>query len=357
MNNITNIFRRNLQSFFLVVTIFLFFLLSIPCQESWAYKSRVERIKERIGEKWQKRIEARQERRDLRKKDALSELGGRDYDFSLLHDSRTRMYKVHTPPSYTRATRVPLIFAFHGGGGSSEIMANDEYYGLISKSNQAGFIVVFPNGASRLKSGKFATWNAGHCCGYARDNDIDDVGFVRAMVQDLHDKFNVDANRIYAVGMSNGGMFSYRLACDLSDIFSAVVSVAGTDNYDSCHPQNPISIMHIHAADDDHVLFNGGAGAGAFRDRTKVTDFTSVPETIKRWRNRNKCLPEPKRVMQEEGVYCDEYDDCENNVRVKLCVTEDGAHSWPGEQKTPSRKTKLPSQSLSAVDEIWRFLN
>ena len=91
--------------------------------------------------------------------------------------------------------------------------------------------------------------------------------------------------------MSNGGMLSHRLACDAADLFRAVASVAGTDATLQCNPSRPISVLHIHARDDDHVLFGGGAGQGAFRDASKVTDFVSVPETIARWVKRDQCAP------------------------------------------------------------------
>lgn len=280
---------------------------------------------------------------------------GVDYDLSLEHGGLRRTYKVHIPPSYKKAPPAPLVLAFHGGGGNSELMANDEYYNLVSKSDEEGFIIVFPCGASKLRSGKFATWNAGNCCGYARDHDVDDVGFVREMLKDIESKFAVDPSRIYALGFSNGGMFTYRLACELTDKFRAVASVAGTDNCRHCSPGKPVSIMHIHAKNDSHLLFDGGAGPDAFRDLSKVTDFTSVPETISRWRDRNHCGGIPERVLEKEGVYCDRYADCSGGVQVMFCVTESGGHSWPGGQKPRRRKASSPSNTLSATDEIWEF--
>lgn len=304
-----------------------------------------ERIKERIGENSLSQPE------NYNKAGKVISTPG-DYDFSLQIDGLERTYKVHIPKAYEKTIHAPLILAFHGGGGNSEIMANDTYYHLISKSEKKGFIIAFPNGASRLSSGKLATWNAGNCCGYARDSHSDDVGFVKAVISDLQGKLAIDSKKIYAIGMSNGGMFCYRLACDLTDKFRAIASVAGSDNYDGCNPQKSISIIHIHARDDGHVLFNGGSGG--FRDETKVTNFTSVPETISRWVKRDNCNSVPKRVLAKEGVYCDLYTGCDNNTQVMLCVTEKGGHSWPGSQK-PREKADTPSNAISAVDTIWDF--
>ena len=277
-----------------------------------------------------------------------------DYYFSINHDGKVRMYRVHVPPSYRDSSAAALVFAFHGGGGDMDYMAKDEYYGLISKSDKEGFVIVFPNGYSRFQSGKLATWNAGACCGDARDKNIDDVGFVRDIITHLTRQMTIDPQRVFATGMSNGGLMSYRLACEMSDVFTAIASVAGTDNTLTCQPSHPVSILHIHAQNDDHVLFNGGAGEGSFRDESKVTEFASVPETVSKWVARNQCRTTPQRVLSVNGAYCDLYTGCAGGTEVKLCVTDTGAHSWPGGYKPRGEST---SQAISANDEIWRFFN
>lgn len=278
-----------------------------------------------------------------------------DYTFTLNMDGYTRQYFVHVPNGYAPSKPAPVIFAFHGGGGSMMNMADDDKYGLITKSNQTGFIMVFPNGFSRLPSGKMATWNGGSCCGEARDRNIDDVGFVRAIYKKITQQLNIDKRKVYAIGMSNGGILSYRLACEASDIFKAIASVAGTEGVKSCQPKKPISILHIHAVDDDHVLFNGGAGEGAFRDVSKVTNFTSVPVTIHNWLVRDGCAKQSQRILSVQGAYCDLYAPCAGQTKVQLCVTESGGHSWPGGNKPRWRRSEQPSKAISANDQIWKF--
>lgn len=280
-----------------------------------------------------------------------------DYTFAVPKDNLTRMYIVHVPKSYTPDKSVPLLFAIHGGGGDMGYMARDEFYGQISESEKRGHIVVFPNGYSNFPSGKLATWNAGDCCGNARDKNIDDVGFFRTMVAIITGHMNIDRNKIYATGMSNGGMMSERLACEMADVFKAIASVAGPDGTKRCKPTRPISVLQIHAQDDDHVLFNGGAGQGAFHDITKVTNFTSIPETVSRWVKRDSCGVKPERVLQVDGAYCDLYSGCKNGAEVKLCVTETGAHSWPGGEKPAGIKKKVNSQAISANEEMWKFFD
>jgi polyhydroxybutyrate depolymerase len=276
-----------------------------------------------------------------------------DYTANLMHDGLTRMYRVHVPSTYNSATSTPLLVALHGGGGNMGYQANDKYYGLISKSDKEGFIVVFPNGFSKLKSGKFATWNAGACCGGARDAKVDDVGFIKEVINKLAGQLNIDRRKIFATGMSNGGLMSYRLACEMPDTFKAIAAVAGTDNTTTCHPNMPISILHIHAKNDDHVLFGGGAGPQAFKDASKVTNFASVPATIAKWVEINRCGPNPKRILEKPEAYCELYSHCEDNVEVQLCVTATGGHSWPGGIKP--RGGESASTAISADDVMWDF--
>lgn len=282
-----------------------------------------------------------------------------DYEFDIQNAGIQRMYKMHVPTNYNATTPTPLLIAMHGGDGNMDLQSNDKYYGLITKSEQVGFIVVFPNGYSPFPRGKLATWNAGTCCAAARDNNSDDVGFIRAVVADVEYKLNIDAKRIYATGMSNGGMMSYRLACEASDVFAAIASVAGTDNTTQCNPARAISILHIHAQNDNHVLFNGGAGPAA-RDKSKEADFVSVPTTIAKWVKLNQCQMPAQRLFTKPGAYCEIYNRCKDGARVQLCVTEDGGHSWPGGEKPRNGRlfgtsTQPPSQAISADDVMWDF--
>ena len=312
-----------------------------------------DKIKERIKKKLEEKP-APEASKDVTQK--IDKPG--DYTYTVTVGGMNRYYKVHVPQKYTSTKSAPLLFVLHGGGGDMEIQSNEEYYHQISKSESEGHIAIFPNGSSQFQSGKLGTWNAGKCCGKGRDKNVDDVGFIKEILKNVSQQLNIDKNRIYATGMSNGGMVSYRLACEMPDTFKAIASVAGTDNTISCSPTKPISILHIHAKDDDHVLFNGGAGEQAFKDKSMVTDFASVPNTVAKWVKFNHCDPTPKKVLEKAGAYCEEYTKCSNNVRVKLCVTETGGHSWPGGKKPAETRSKTtPSTAISANDVMWDFFN
>ncbi len=307
-----------------------------------------ERIKERILKKMEEKP-APEASTDVTTK--IERPG--TYTFKISQDGMDRFYMVHVPKNYNPKNPAPLLFAIHGGGGNMKIQANDEYYKQISKSEEVGFIAVFPNGYSKFQSGSFATWNAGKCCGDARDKKIDDVSFFKTMVKNLSSQMNIDPKKIYATGMSNGAMMAYRLACEMTDTFAGIAAVAGTDNTIDCKPTKAISILHIHAKDDDHVNFEGGAGKKA-ASADKITNFKSVPSTIEKWVEFNQCSKaESSSVMYQQGSFCTIYPKCRDNVKVDLCVTPTGGHSWPGGKKPRGEKDTF--QGLSANDVMWNF--
>jgi polyhydroxybutyrate depolymerase len=277
------------------------------------------------------------------------------YEIHLQVGGRDRMALVHVPQSYAAGKPTPLVMAIHGGGGGAIFQADDRNYGLISKSEQAGFIAVFPNGISQTGNGMLATWNAGQCCARARDENVDDVGFLRALVADVARRATIASQRVYAIGMSNGAMMSYRLACEAGDVFHGIMAVSGTDNTQHCTPEHPVPVLHIHARDDPLVLFNGGAGSNRLFSEEAVTDFVSVPDSVAKWVKLNHASPVPRRVLQVNGAYCDLYEATSGGAPVELCVTDTGGHSWPGGNK--ARAEESPSRAISANELMWDFFS
>jgi polyhydroxybutyrate depolymerase len=276
------------------------------------------------------------------------------YEIHLQIGGRDRMALVHVPRTYDSSKPAPLVMALHGGGGGAIFQADDAKYGLITKSEQAGFIAIFPNGVSETRNGMLATWNAGTCCARARDEKVDDVGFLRALVADVQKRANIAPQRVYAIGMSNGAMMSYRLACDASDVFRGIMAVSGTDNTLACTPRQPVPILHIHAHDDPLVLFDGGMG-DRLRFGDVATEFISVPATIDKWVKLDHADEKSRRVLAVPGAYCDLHPAQPGGAPVELCVTETGGHSWPGGQK--ARAEEAPSTAIRANDLMWEFFN
>jgi polyhydroxybutyrate depolymerase len=311
-----------------------------------------ERLRERLAERAGERLAAEAPPATLLPPGTRITMPGR-YEIRLRHDGLDRMALVHVPKNWTTASPSALVMALHGGGGGAIHQADDANYGLISKSEQSGFITVFPNGISPAKSGLLATWNAGNCCARARDEKVDDVGFLRAVVVEVQRRTAIDARRVYAIGMSNGGMMSYRLACEAGDVFRGIMAVAGTDNTSTCSPTQPVPVLHVHARNDDRVIYEGGAGE-AFRNEALVTDFTSVPATIDKWVRLNRASKVPRRVLSVTGAYCDLHEGGEDGAPVKLCVTDTGGHSWPGGSKA---RGDAPSEAIRANDLMWEFFS
>lgn len=271
-----------------------------------------------------------------------------DYRFSFTYDGIAREYLVHVPKSYQGAP-TPMLVALHGGGGDDDFQADDSKYGLISKSEQAGFIAVFPNGYSRFPDGILATWNAGDCCGAAQKTDVDDVGFIRAVIHRVERQASIDPRRVFATGMSNGAMMTWRLACEAPEI-RAIAPVEGTDNTPACKPSRPVPVIEFHAADDPTVPFNGGVGVGPSH-----VSFVSVPATQAKWVQLDRAMPQAKRVLIVAGARCELHQAMRGGASVELCVTDTGGHSWPGGGTQQGHKQ--PSMAISANDLMWNFFS
>ncbi len=126
-----------------------------------------------------------------------------------------REYLVHVPAAAESGKRLPVVFNFHGGG--SDAPAEKAYSQMDGTADRHGFIVVYPQGVPPAPGQQsLRTWNAGKCCGPAKRTNADDVGFTLAVLDDLAGRTSVDERRVYATGISNGGMMSYRLATDAS---------------------------------------------------------------------------------------------------------------------------------------------
>ena len=163
-------------------------------------------------------------------------------------DGLTRTYRAYVP---TRPKKpAPVVLVFHGGFGTGARVASQT--GFDAEAERRGFIAVYPDGIGRA-------WNAGPCCGLPARVDLDDIAFVSRLLDKLERQYAIDKRRIFATGISNGGLISYRVACELSNRIAAAAPVA-TTLVSSCSPKTPVSILHIHGLDDQNIPFEGGQG-------------------------------------------------------------------------------------------------
>ncbi len=273
---------------------------------------------------------------------------GKDASLSLRHDGRTRTYLIHLPASYNKDKAWPVVLVFHGGGGNGEQMA--KLTGFSRKADQEGFIAVYPNGTGLWQS-RFLTWNAGNCCAWAYENRIDDIGFIRALIAKLKKDYAVDDRRMYATGISNGGMMSYRLACELSDQIAAIGPVAGAQNLD-CKPLKPVSIIVLHGTADLYVRYEGGPPLRMFDVRNPRVD-RPVSQAVGFWVKEDGCTEKPARERNGR-VTVERYSGCSAGTAVTLYTLQDEGHTWPGGPKWAFWADE-PSREVSATDVIWEF--
>jgi polyhydroxybutyrate depolymerase len=263
-------------------------------------------------------------------------------------NGRERSYRLHVPAGLEPSTSSALVVALHGGGGNGANMQST--IGLDAVADRESFLVAYPNGSGRLGD-YLLTWNAGNCCGYALDEQVDDTAFLRAMVADISRTYLIDPHRVFATGMSNGGMMAYRLACEAADLFAAVAPVAGALNLDSCEPAGPVSVLAIHGTADQHVLFEGGAPAVTVDSHSRIDQ--SVHYAMTYWASRNGCALDATRSVAGSVAH-EFYPGCEAGAAVELIAVDGGGHAWPGAVKF-SPQGDEPSQALNAAEEIWAF--
>lgn len=262
-----------------------------------------------------------------------------------------RSYLVHVPPRVDPTTATPVVVAFHGGGANADTMV--VFSGLNETADRAGFVVVYPEGSGRLP--RLLTFNAGDCCGLAAAQGVDDVAFTRCVLDDLAGVVNVDRRRVFATGMSNGAMMTYRLAAELSDRIAAIAPVGGPMGTPECRPGRPVSVMHFHGDADEFAPFEGGRGRGP-----SGTDFRSVPFSIDAWVTANGCRKTPTTTRlpdrEDDGTRVREerYGAGRDDAEVVLVVIEGGGHTWPGREPR-LRTLGVSTRDISANDMMWEF--
>jgi polyhydroxybutyrate depolymerase len=284
-------------------------------------------------------------------------IAARNYALSLGSENDTRDVIVHIPPAYDGSLELPLLIVLHGGAGNgSQIQRLTE---LDADADEYGFIVAYPDGSGRLGD-SLLTWNSGHCCGYALENDVDDVAFIDLLIDRLISHYAVDPSRVYLAGISNGGMMAYRAGAELADKVAGIAPIAGsiggriTENGFEIvpgRPGAPVSVIAFHGMQDQHVLYEGGIGPEEIIEgRVDI----SVYESINFWLDANDCDLVPETGTQAEGnIVIDTYGGCEGGTAVVLVTIVDGGHAWPGASR--GLVSDQPTQDISANEMMLEF--
>jgi len=265
--------------------------------------------------------------------------------FTLTSSNLIRTSLLHVPAGYDPGQGAMLVLNFHGF--SSDAPQQALLSGMSAESDARGFLVAYPYGL-------VSSWNAGQCCGQAWVDAVDDVQFVRDLIDRIAEDYCIDPRRIYATGMSNGGFLSHRLGCELADRIAAIAPVAGVLGLDpaGCAPPRPVPVLHFHGTEDMLVPYGGGM---PFVEWTTggTLDFLSVDATMAAWRGINGCA-EPSTVTYQSGdSTCVRWAACDGDSEVIRCVAEGAGHTWPGGLPVPPMGPT--TEDMSATEMMLDF--
>ncbi len=268
------------------------------------------------------------------------------------HDARTvtmgttaRKYQFDAPANWPAGKPIPLVLALHPlllNGSQMRVLAKFE----AKITPERPFMVVYPDGIGN-------SWNAGECCGDAKDQKVDDVAFVKKILDDLEDELCVDETRVYSTGFSNGGFLSHRLACEMTDRFAAIAAVAGTLGIPeaSCKPSRPIAVLQIHGDQDPLVPIDGGSPQIPLIGKTFGT-FQAPQASVDFWRGHDRAGT-PAQIFQKGSTLCMGAAGT-GGTDVTYCRITGGGHQWPGTEALPAMGPQ--TKDIDATETVLNFL-
>ena len=264
---------------------------------------------------------------------------GGAYVFHVTFDGLTREYRLHVPPAAASGRPLPLVLNLAGATQNDwlEEITSD----MDPNADLNGYLVAYPDGTRISKvltpdpvaKQEQYGWNAGMCCGLPVTRHIDDVGFLLKVIADVAARTPVDLGRVYATGISNGGMMAYALAAEASDHFAAVSSVSGQVELPTIDPIVPVPTLEFHSVDDPIARW---AGVPNRNPRLRL----SVMEGVDQWVNADGCRTKPHTsptivgapgsISAGETATLVTYSGCRAGSEVELWRFTGSGHVWPG---------------------------
>lgn len=288
---------------------------------------------------------------------ASAQLVPGDHRFVVHHGGRERFYSVHVP-AHSGSRPLPVMLALHGGGGSGEQFKQDN--GLDVVADAHAFVAVYPDGTGPIR-GRLLTWNAAtNCCGPALRENVDDVGFLDRVLDDLRLRLAVDTNRVYVMGHSNGAMMAYKYAAMRSDRVAALIAVGGALDWPVTALARPVPLLHIHSVDDPRALYEGGMGP-PFPGTQNRVEHAPVMRGLQRWATLNGCTAKTRvtetRKERRQSASLIVFEGCPPNAPVEHWRLTGVGHGWPGSQARPVMQRIIgpPTTLLSASAVAWQF--
>ncbi|HEX4887688.1 MAG TPA: alpha/beta fold hydrolase [Luteibaculaceae bacterium] len=277
---------------------------------------------------------------------------------SILHQGYQRKFMVHLPDNYQPGVALPLVISLHGGSGN---MVNAQGFSRLNPvADKNGFIVAWPQGIGSAPPG--FSWADGRNTS-ADQMGIDDVGFIHALIDTLKVRFQLDTQRIYACGFSNGGFMVQRLACETPERFAAMASLGSsmdTVRFQTCLPSKPVPMAFFNGTSDPAMPYEGGV-----MQNPQVLPVVPVDSVVQRWVKHNSCQQAEPVVMIPDSLAADEstaefyrYTQCDCAADVWFYKLINGGHTWPGVY-VASQAAVLGNTNLDidGSTELWRFFS
>jgi len=241
---------------------------------------------------------------------ASAKLKAGDTQGSVQSGSRKRTYLVHVPTKYTGTVPVPVVFDFHGYSSSAKGQMGAS--GFREIADREGFLAVYPEGVG-------ASWNVNGCCGTAGSEKLDEIAFVRLVLDALKADACVDSKRVYATGISQGGGMAHHVACLAADVFAATAPVSSDLRTEPCTPARPITEISFRGKADTLDAYEGGhVGPPGMAGYTAI----GAQATLTRWKDIDQCSGTPVTTDK----LCETYTTCAQGAEVSLCSIPGGDH-------------------------------
>ena len=279
---------------------------------------------------------------------------------SIVHQSFQRKFTIHKPTGFTNTVPVPLVLFLHGGTGN---MATAQgFTNLNAVSNANGFLAVYPQAYGVVPTGGYV-WADGRGS-FADIAGIDDIGFIDKLLDSIIANYNINTNKIYICGFSNGGFMTQRLACQLNQRFAAIASLGcsmDTTLFKDCNPTRPVPMLFMLGTADPRVPYNGGRLIGTISN----TPAVGIDTLVNFWKINNKCLTTTEPINLPDVVATDKstvtlfkFTNCSCNSNISFYKINGGGHTWPGVSIPSYEITAGPTNlDIKASAELWSFFN
>lgn len=278
---------------------------------------------------------------------------------NIIYNLSQRTFLLHVPPAYDSAMPLPLVVVLHGAFSTGRQTEEETGFSVLADSER--FLVAYPEGIGIF--GLLQHWNAGHCCGKAADDQVDDVAFVAEVIATVRRKLAVDPTRIYMAGMSNGGMMTYRFAAERSGTLAAAAVVSGAigssvtgepGEWRIQRPERAVPIIIFHGLEDAAVPAAGGSSSRKDSKRS----YLPVTAAIDFWRRADGCESESAAtVVTDASVNRMAWDGCRDGSAVEYYLLAGWGHQWPAPWYTNRLGEVDPLRGYNATRQIWEFFS